>query len=147
MIYDLAVSQIFRSDLFHFFLCQRKIPDIDILFHTLHMDGFRNDRYTALCVPAENNLRCALIIFLSDLHKFLIRKDTVFAFCKRAPCLRDNAVCFHIFKRGFLYKERVEFHLVYSRDHFYVFTEICKDRRIERSAVSFRRSRIFLCEI
>lgn len=85
MVHDFAVTQILCGNLFHLLIGEGEIPDVDILLHTLHMDGLRYDGHTALDIPAENHLRCTLAVLLSDLSQLRIGKDSMFAFCKRPP--------------------------------------------------------------
>ena len=83
MVYNFAVPQIFLGDLFHFVLSQAEIPDIYILLHPLHMNGFRDDGYPTLGIPAEYDLGSALTVFPADLGQFRICENTMFSFCWR----------------------------------------------------------------
>ena len=63
---NLTVPQIEFCNLGHVLSAELKVPDVNILFHTLFMDGFRNDDNAALHIPAQCHLRGALAVFLAD---------------------------------------------------------------------------------
>ncbi|MNC53168.1 hypothetical protein D3C75_1025570 [compost metagenome] len=56
----------------HFVICQGEIPDVDVLFDPVLFSGFRDDGYTTLHVPAQDDLSDAFIMGTGDTLKDLI---------------------------------------------------------------------------
>lgn len=80
VVYDPAVSKVLRCDGLHLILCELEIPDVEILFHSLYMDGFRDDGNAALSIPSESHLGCCLSVLFADGGEFRICEDAVFSF-------------------------------------------------------------------
>ncbi len=75
VIHDPAVTQILCGDLTHLFLRQLEIPDVDVLFHPLHVNRFRDDGNVALHVPSQNHLRRCFTVFFTDSNQLRICND------------------------------------------------------------------------
>lgn len=75
MIHNLTVTKIQFGNLCHIFSAKFKIPDIQILLHTLFMNRFWNDSYTPLYIPAQSHLCSALSIFFTNLCQHRMGKD------------------------------------------------------------------------
>lgn len=76
MVNDLAVAQVLCSDHGHFLICQREIPDVQILLHARHIDGLGDNGHATLGVPPQSYLHRALAVLLADRGQRFIVKDT-----------------------------------------------------------------------
>ena len=75
MFYRLPnITQIKRTNLCHFFLCQWEIPDSKIFFDTLLMCRFRNNDHSPLNIPTQNDLRNRFLMGICNTLKQTIRK-------------------------------------------------------------------------
>ena len=75
MFYRLPnITQIKRTNLRHFFLCQWEIPDSKIFFDTLLMCRFRNNDHSPLNIPTQNDLRNRFLMGICNTLKQTIRK-------------------------------------------------------------------------
>lgn len=74
VIYDLTVTYIQPCNFFHIFIAKLEIPNIKVLLHTLFMNGFWNDNYFSLYVPAQRYLRSSLSVFLSNRGQYRMVK-------------------------------------------------------------------------
>ena len=131
MIHDLAVSEIHFCDLRHILITELEIPDVQVLFHTLLVNGFRDNGYTSLYVPAQSYLSRSLSVLLADSGRYRMSEDTMVAFCKRTPCLRMNAILFHKRQSVFLLEERMQLYLIDCRHNIYGLTQVRQTVRVE----------------
>ena len=131
MIHDLAVSEIHFCDLRHILITELEIPDVQVLFHTLLVNGFRDNGYTSLYVPAQSYLSRSLSVLLADSGQYRMSEDTMVAFCKRTPCLRMNAILFHKRQSVFLLEERMQLYLIDCRHNIYGLTQVRQTVRVE----------------
>ena len=56
MVNDLAVTKVKLCDLLHILIGKSEIPDVDILLHTLNMNGLWQNGNAALRFPFEGYL-------------------------------------------------------------------------------------------
>ena len=50
------------GDASHVLLCQGEVEDVEVLFHTLTMDRFRDDRDVTLDEPSKHDLGNGLVV-------------------------------------------------------------------------------------
>ena len=74
----------------HIIVRQRKIKDIQILFHSFEMDGFCQRYNSPLNIPAEDHLCRAFPVLCSDVQQGFILKNLLFPFRKGRPRLHDD---------------------------------------------------------
>lgn len=91
VIHNFAVSHIQNIDFFHLVFCQRKIPDVKILLHTIFMNRFGDNYYAALDIPPQGHLGGGFAVSTSNLRQNRVGEDTKLSFGKRTPRLGDYA--------------------------------------------------------
>lgn len=80
MVNNLAVTKVKFCDLLHIRVRKCKVPDADILLHTLHMNRLRQNGNTALRVPFEGDLCGGLSVLCTDLRENRVREDGIMIF-------------------------------------------------------------------
>lgn len=66
MVEKRAFGEVKGFDTLHFVGCKLEVVDVEVLFHTVAVDGLRNDDDIALGEVAEGNLCHALAMHLAD---------------------------------------------------------------------------------
>lgn len=72
-----------------FRIIERKIKNIEILFHSLFLHAFRNPYYISLKQPSQNHLRNTFAVFIGYLFERLIFKKIIFPLSERRPARTD----------------------------------------------------------
>lgn len=67
MVEEEAVGGVERSNLLHVLSIEFEVEEVQILLHSLLMNGLRDDDYVALQQPAQGYLCGSLAIFLANL--------------------------------------------------------------------------------
>lgn len=80
MVNNLAVTKVKLCDLLHILIGKCEVPDVDILLHTLHMNGLRQNGNAALRVPFQCDLSSGLAVFCTDLREDGVREDGIMIF-------------------------------------------------------------------
>ena len=80
-----ALSLVDTGDAGHIVLCQGEIKEVDVVFDVLRVAGTQDHDAAGLDVPAENDLRVALVIFLRQLCKDGFANQRLVAVAERMP--------------------------------------------------------------
>lgn len=94
VIYDFAVTGVHGLNLLHILFRQSEIKYIQVLFHSVLVDGFGDYDHTALDIPAKCHLCCGFPVLPNPCEN-RVAKEISFSLIKGCPCFRNDSIFFH----------------------------------------------------
>lgn len=120
MVEEETMGGVELSNRLHVISIKFKVEEILILFHSLLMNGLRDDDYVVLQQPAQGYLCSSLAVFLANLGEGRVGEQTVLTFCQWRPRHELGAKLLHEFPGIVLLVEYMRLHLVHHRRNLHV---------------------------
>lgn len=108
---EIALVFVWFTDFRHFFMGKGKAEDVDVLRHVFRIGGLRENYVAFLNVPAQNDLRIGLAVFLPQAGEKRFVQQSGIAMSQGIPAFDDRAVRSDAALQFLLLVIRMAFHL------------------------------------